>query len=531
MLITYTPEERRHIDKIQQSYERRLQNAANDKERTELLLMKATELHAYTRQCEQARFDKFGGDLDTIQKDAEQQIKVILQTCYDTAVASLTPEEDRALGLHVYGESAGGKLRISGNYVAEVVRNELELHIAALRQNEPALRELFAYMIEVITSSDLTDNAEITLPETGKAAIELLFKSNMPMHHGKVTDTLSMLVGIDAERNASSDRATIQTTTNDGGYKVVIQDFSKLRGNLSINTDKLLCTAVAEFTRINNYGGGVIHPQVSLPFDEYARRLGYEIDERPTDTPEAAEKEKKRAAGAVKNAKKRIKQDLDLLQAMRITWTEKVKGKVADYDSISILDRTSIKKGYITIGFGHDMANYLKRLPITQYPQGLLSVDARKPNAYNMGYQMAVHYNMDNNQRAGTATRLKVSTLLQYTSLPTLEALQNERQDNSRQWYTRIKEPFEAALDELTGKVINSWEYVKAKGVPLTEQEAYSINDYATFSNLLVQYALIDAPDHEDRLARRTEDKKRAAAKKAAAEKKKRGRPKKDATA
>lgn len=529
MLISYTPEEQRHIDKIQQSYERRLQNVANDKERTELLLMKATELHAYTRQCEQARFDGFGGDLDVIQKDAEQQIEVILQTCYETIVESITPEEDKALGLRVYGESTDGKLRISGNYVADVIRNELELHIAALRQDDVALRKLFAYVVKAIKDSEYTDDAEITLPETGRTAIELLFKSNMPMHHGKVTDTLSMLVGIDAERNASSDRATIQTTTKDGDYKVVIQDFSKLRGNLSINTDKLLCTAVAEFTRINNYSGGVIHPQVSFPFDGYARRLGYEIDERPTSTPEQAEKEKKRAAGAIKNAKKRIKQDLDLLQAMRITWTEKVKGKVADYDSISILDRTSIKKGYITIGFGHDMANYLKRLPITQYPQGLLAVDARKPNAYNMGYQMAVHYNMDNNQRAGTATRLKVTTLLSYTSLPTFEDLQNERQDNSRQWYTRIKEPFEAALDELTGKVIKSWEYVKAKGEPLTEQEAYGINDYAAFSNLLVQFELIDAPDHEDRLERRDEDKKRATTKKAAA-KKKRGRPKKEAT-
>lgn len=529
MLINYTPEEQRQIEAIRQAYEQRMQEAADNSERAELRLMRANALYEFGEQCERRRFEKLGGDLDAILKDAKKQIPGIIKQGYTFATGTISPEEDKTLELHVFGASVNGEQRISANFAADLIRNELRLHIEAIKQDDRTLRKLFAYIVNAIKNSEYTDNAEITLPETGSTALKLLFKSNMPMYHGKVTDTLSLLVGVDAEENTYSDRATIQTKTSDGDYKVVIQDFSKLRGNLSINTDKLLCTAVAEFTRINNYSGGVIHPQVSFPFDEYARRLGYEIDERPTSTPEQAEKEKKRAAGAVKNAKKRIKQDLDLLQAMRITWTEKVKGKVADYDSISILDRTSIKKGYITIGFGHDMANYLKRLPITQYPQGLLAVDARKPNAYNMGYQMAVHYNMDNNQRAGTATRLKVTTLLSYTSLPTFEDLQNERQDNSRQWYTRIKEPFEAALDELTGKVIKSWEYVKAKGEPLTEQEAYGINDYAAFSNLLVQFELIDAPDHEDRLERRDEDKKRATTKKAAA-KKKRGRPKKEAT-
>ena len=140
---------------------------------------------------------------------------------------------------------------------------------------------------------------------------------------------------------------------------------------------------------------------------------------------------------------------------------------------------------------------------------------------------MAEHFSIDNNQIKGTANRLKVSSLLAVTQLPTIETLQHEAVDNSRQWYTRIKKPFEAALDALTGKVISSWEYVKAKGEPLTDAEAYSITDYETFTSLLVQFELQEAPEHEDRLARRAEEKKAREAKKASKKKRSSSKEKK----
>ena len=167
------------------------------------------------------------------------------------------------------------------------------------------------------------------------------------------------------------------------------------------------------------------------------------------------------------------------------------------------------------------MAEYLKQLPLTQYPQGLLTIDARSENAYRLGLKMAEHYSIDNNQIRGTANRLKVGSLLTVTNLPTIEELQNEKQDNSRQWYARTKEPFEKALDALTGKVISNWEYTRAKGEKLTEEEAYNITDYETFLSLYVQFELLEAPEHKERLARRAEEKKAAAAKSAAKRKRK----------
>ncbi len=404
-----------------------------------------------------------------------------------------------------------------------IMREVLAKHIEALK-DKPEGAQLQGIVDSIVQASPYTVD-----PDAAPAKAEIItadsaiFKANMPMYHGKATDVLAALSNRDITANTIADKAIIESEAGD--YKVVIQKFSKIKGKLSVNTHKLLCTGIAEFTQINNYGGGAINPSIAIPFEEYARRLGYEIDERPTDTPEAAAKEKRRAQEAVKTAKKRIRQDLELLQAMRWTWQEKVRGKGADFDSILLLERVAIRKGYIIMEFGRNMAEYLKQLPLTQYPQGLLAIDARSENAYRIGLKMAEHFSIDNNQIRGTATRLKVSTLLAVTQLPTIDTLQHEAVDNSRQWNTRIKEPFEAALDVLTGKVISNWEYVKPKGEPLTDAEAYSITDYNTFSSLLVEFELLEAPDHEERLARRAEEKKAAAARKAAKEK--RGRAKK----
>lgn len=397
---------------------------------------------------------------------------------------------------------------------AYILRVVLARHTEALK-DKPEGAQLQGIVDRIADESPYTISPAAAPPKAEIiTADSALFKTNMPMYHGRATDALAAFSSRDFTENPIADRATLQTEAGD--YSIVIQDFSKIKGKLSVNTHKLLSTAIAEFTQINNYGKGAINPVITIPLNQYARLLGYEIDEQKTDSPEAAAKEKRRAAEAIKSARKRIRQDLELLQAMRWTWQEKVRGKAGDFDSVILFERVSIRKGYIIMEFGRNMAEYLKQLPITQYPQSLLAIDARNETAYRLGLKMAEQYSMDNNQRRGTANRLKVSTLLAVTGLPTMEMLQQETPDDSRHWDRRIKDPFETALDRLTGKVIRNWEYVKAKGEPLTEAEAYSIADYYTFTGLLVQFELLEAPEHEERLARRAEEKKAAEAKKAA---------------
>jgi len=565
MIFTYTPTERLQLEAIDREelaaqqklgqifkqYEVGSEEAkAAKQDYQQGAAKREAALTSLLAQLEAARFSK----LETpaaILKDAEQQAQDAIVYIY-VRIWKYTPEKDKQKGKHFIVDLASGGLYLyplGWDYEAEfiqqkaavfkpadssilldaagttsyILREVLARHTAALK-DKPEAAQLQEIVDGIVKKSPYTVDPAAA-PEKAEiiTADSAIFKANMPMYHGKATDALATLSSRDITANTIADKGILETEAGD--YKIVIQDFSKIKGKLSVNTHKLLSSGIAEFTQINNYGGGAVNPKVTIPLNEYARLLGYEIDERETDSPEAAAKEKKRAAEALKTAKKRIRQDLELLQAMRWTWQEKVRGKGADFDSILLLERVAIRKGYIIMEFGRNMAEYLKQLPLTQYPQGLLAIDARNETAYKLGLKMAEHYSIDNNQIRGTANRLRVSTLLAVTGLPTMEMLQQEIPDDSRHWDRRIKEPFETALDRLTGKVISNWEYVKAKGEPLTDAEAYGITDYDTFTGLLVQFELLEAPDHEDRLARRAAEKKAAAAKKAAKEK--RGRKKK----
>lgn len=335
-------------------------------------------------------------------------------------------------------------------------------------------------------------------------------RTQLAIYHGKATDTMATM----SSRDAVADKITGTATIERGEVKLVIQKFDSLQGTLGVNTHKLLSVGIANFTALNNYDkreDRSIQPAVTFSLTEYAKGLGYDVEEHPTATEEEALKEKKRVQRVLNEAQKKIKRELQVLQATTVTWEEKVKGKAGDYDSISLLSRTAIRKGVISMEFSLPMAKYLTMLPITQYPKTQLRIDGRNQNAYALGNKFAEHYNMDNNQKRGTANRLKVETLLKVTNLPTYE--QTIRNRNS--WAGRIKEPFETALDEVVRVgTLENWEYTHAKGVPLTEEEASTITDYKTFAELYITYVMGEEVDHTDRLARRDEEKKRRRTKK-----------------
>lgn len=335
-------------------------------------------------------------------------------------------------------------------------------------------------------------------------------QTQLALYHGKATDTMAIMSSRDAKVDPITGKATIES----GEVKLAIQKFDSLQGTLGVNTHKLLSVGVATFTALNNYDkreDRSIQPAVTFSLAEYAKWLGYDVEEHPTATEEEALKEKKRVQRVLNEAQKKIKRELQVLQATTLTWEEKVKGKAGDYDSISLLSRTAIRKGVIHMEFSLPMAKYLVMLPITQYPKTQLRIDGRNQNAYALGNKFAEHYNMDNNQKRGTANRLKVETLLKVTNLPTYE--QTIRNRNS--WADRIKEPFETALDEVVrAGTLADWEYTHAKGVPLTEEEASTITDYKTFTELYITYVMGEEVDHTDRLARREEERKRRRTKK-----------------
>lgn len=326
----------------------------------------------------------------------------------------------------------------------------------------------------------------------------------LPVLHGKATDAIARMSGSKPTPNPLNNTASIES----GEVKLIIKSLDTLSGTLGVSTHKLLSTAIAGFTSLNHTGTGkdrsLREAKVAIPLKEYAIKCGYDVIEHPTDTPEEAAKEAKRAKNALDNFRKKVRKDLELLFNASISWKDNIKGKEVDFADIRILGGKGIKAGYINLEFTVSIAEYLIQLPLSQYPQSLLLLDERNDNAYNIGLKMSEHYSMDSNQKIGTAQLLKVKTLLEYTNLPTLATIKKQRTS----WEARIKEPFETALDALTAcGLLEDWRYSHSKGAEMTDEEA-DFSNYEEWVEALVYFTLRNAPNHAPRLAARAAEKK-----------------------
>lgn len=360
----------------------------------------------------------------------------------------------------------------------------------------------------------IRDAARAAKQERGQGLIgenSVLHNKYFPMHHNQITDLLKLWFGDITQRDEKSGNIVI---TNAEANAALMVRGAKKNSRPSVNTHKLLGVALSEFTEANHFSRSTkerkLTREIAIPLNEYARECKYKIDPLPTANEEEEAIEKKRCQGRRKEARKQIAKDLNMLGGVFVQYRVRDKKKNADsLTQLNLIEWTNISDNYIRIKFTETAAAILARSPLMQYPRVLLGISARNPNAYSIGYKFAMHYNNDNNIARGTNTRLKVSTLLEQTTLPTYNYLIET--GNGRHWEDRIKEPFEKALDALTGVYISEWEYVKAKGVKLTDQEAAAITSYEVFSNLYVEFTPIDAPEHqEERRQRRAAEKEEA---------------------
>ena len=345
-------------------------------------------------------------------------------------------------------------------------------------------------------------------------------QSFFPVVHSKATNAMASMSGKSAEPNPLNDTASI--ISND--VKIIMHGFSDLMGSLGLSTHKLLSTGIACFTAQNHTGSTIKDLRalrVTFSLKDYALRCGYDVEQHPTDSPEEAEKEAKRAKMALDNARKKIKKDLEILKQSSLSWKEKINGKTQDFIDVGVLGAYGIKGGYVYMEFTATMGEYFIQLPLNQYPIALLGIDERKNNAYIIGLKMAEHSNLDNNIKANTAQLLRVKTLLDLTDLPDIKAVKKNR--NS--WEDRIKEPLERCLDDLTNcGLLSDWYYSHSKGVELTDEEASHFKDYEEWANTLIHFTLNNAIDHTPRLE--AKDKRREEAK----ERKRKKRAKKGKT-
>lgn len=375
--------------------------------------------------------------------------------------------------------------------------------------------------VQLNALADDEDGTEKALNIVGKRVARWYVKPQpayIPMAHGRATDAFAFMSPKDME----VDRITGNANIDKFGVQLAIMKLEELNTMLSINTRKLLLFAIATFTQQNDFRHTktqLPRREVSIPLKEYAQLLGYDIKEHETGTPEEAEREKKRAKNELDNARKKIKKDLDLIHASTLTWEEPVKGKVKDYSRISLVTFTGIHNGEIKIAFSPEIAGYLaEKNVITQFPVKLLGLDARDPTPFYIGLKLIMHYNMDNNQIRGTNDRISIAKLLEVANLQSYEEVQAKDRGH---WAERIKDPLEKALDTLTQEgILKDWKYTHAKGIPLTEEEAYNITNYKDFEKLYLLFIPAEKVDHTERIEAKQEARAEAKRKKSTTKKK-----------
>ena len=244
------------------------------------------------------------------------------------------------------------------------------------------------------------------------------------------------------------------------------------------STWKLLDTCTVLLNSKTNYKGkvdGLLPTQVRIPLEKYAELCG-----------------KPNTESAIKELRKQVKEDLETLASIEISWTEqKGRGNSKDYSKVRVFSSRGIIKGNIVVGFSPEIANYLNDSYIMQYPIDLLRVDDRNPSTYLVGRKLALHSSIDNNRRKGTADIIGVSTLLDTCAftIPSYEDVAAQRGSLSQ----KIISPLEKALDALENNGVIRWEYCNSKGEPLTDQQIKTF-DYETFSQAYIRFEVIGAP-------------------------------------
>ena len=258
--------------------------------------------------------------------------------------------------------------------------------------------------------------------------------------------------------------------------------------DIGVGAAKIFRYALTAFTKLHHQNTPSEKLQgnlrVFLDLNDYAQANGVDIT---SDT-------------ARWNFRRKIKQDLEKLKQASVSWTEKIKGKPTSYAGLNYIGYYEIKGDTIMIEFTLTMAEYLVSLPIMNYPRALYSLKDSEYNAFAIGEVLARNYSIDNNVLRGNYDKIRIETLLKYTSFPSLEKLQA----NKWSWREKVQNPFLNCLDRLYQiGFLRNCIFAHDGGVPLTDEEAKYINNngsYGEFISLIILYELNDYEDAATRV-------------------------------
>ena len=298
-------------------------------------------------------------------------------------------------------------------------------------------------------------------------AIQNLFqKAFATMLSGAITSHLTTI-------NTTVKKPSIDTVTGEAsiklnnGFVLHIENYDRTHREWKQSTIKLLHICTLLLTEGNHYREkkpDAIKATVAFNISDYMHLLNIPNTQ-----------------SSRKEARARIKKDLDTLRHSSIDWKEKNRGKEKAYLNTPILGGSYgiDKKGNVIVTFSPQFAEYLiQDAYLMQYSLPLLRVDERNANAYPLGYKLLTHNSIDHNIKVGTSDIISVKKALEACpSIPTYDELQAK---GDRHWERKIKDALERTLDSIPNM---RWEYCNSKGLPLSDEQLAD-SSYPTFIGL-----------------------------------------------
>lgn len=434
-----------------------------------------------------------GREVAKLLHDPEYSARLDLLVKYHQGYRELEPFLKKAV------KSKDFQGRTLDDIVTDSVQNHNDVLGPGMDMDDPAteLGRLFAAARKMAARDEDLKRSTVmaTLLEKG---------SSLPMLHGLATDQFAYLSAKDMLSMTTADmmHEVTRYRRKDGMWTVRIGNSRNARQQ-AVNADKILKVSQALYTAQSGKERGQ-NKAIEIPLDWYMQQV-YPSTVKQDNADKA--KEKNRLKNARKFARASINDDLETLFNSSVSWTECRNGsKTKDYHDYRIIDGKGIENGLIKVHITDALAQYFNSCPLTYFPIALLSISSRNPNAYRIGNLFAQHAYMVTNIVYQTADHLKVETVLQNTDLPSYEELKTAgKEDISRKWEERIKDPLEESLEILRRQeVIDDWYYCKAKGEPLTDEEA-TFTSYEQYRDAQICYVMHNPVDNAEAVMKKKE--------------------------
>lgn len=395
----------------------------------------------------------------------------------------------KSLNTTIITSAKGGYIYFMRSAVDDLIQSATRVEARALKTNKQALDEAQGYIEKLISNrsykifNNFKELEALIEDEERKSALIRVY-----------TGTPTRAIAKFNSKNAIVDDISKSAVMENEEAKLTIMEFKSLKGSFNINTNKILMAGIHHFTVNNDNESakkGIINYEVAIPIKDYCISCGYtQIIEEEKETPEEQEKERQRALKALWNIRGKLDEDLDILSHSRLEWYErddrlrKIMG--GNVIRTALIGSNFLGKDYMHFFIDPFYAKYLVNSPQTLYPKLMFSIDAKNANSFLLQLKLSEHYNMASNIKRGTNNRISVKALLKATNIITYEQVKKQR----KSWEERIKEPLENSLGLLRKKgTLKDWEYCKAKGVRLTDEEA-NFTDYHTWEKAFIKFEL-----------------------------------------